>query len=764
MASNARSSHPLWGTPSGLPLPYFNGTNVTEFLRTFDDFCDDFGYAQEVRAARVVRYCTGAISAYLRSLPEYTAGVWSDMKTAMLKEWESEDDEQRMKTTAFLEALSQRPRTATDDIKLYCRQFKTAADYLISTGRTTTYQSGIWFLRGLPEFLRRKVLADGKIDVNEPDTVRFEAIHKKAIEEWAIHKAIQSLDQVPAKEDVQDLADKIQSKPVVDKEKNAETENPKNTEGNPSQESFPRFNRTPGVRLAEKALQPGYEDELVEAMTRKLVMPLRAEMDMLRGEIRGLRSVRSHGVMREHSHPHGDQLPEGRSGGVRDFICYFCREGSHHRNDCPELLKMISEGLIHLNEERKICLGRYVKGAPAVKFPANGIAGRDHIRYLIDSSKPVEEMRVSSIRLGIESSSKSVEDDSEEEYIGHRVGVAAARSNLRGKAKQSETSHSVQGVSKVLKSRQREEASLPVAKSLRGGNYVQAAVEEAESQRVPQTVSFSEEVQEIPDDENDTIMVESSAEASKAAPARRLAMHGEIPTVGKEKLSKVLGRMNGPEKLANLLLNQRVDNVTVQGILSGSADVRRILFSRKEWEYDEDKDVVSTAKSPNRVSSLRMDGPGPLVGFQQVRYQAACPILPVETRLGVKEALLDTGAEVNVMSFEMAEALGLPLEPPGALHGISFDGSSKRFLGVIRDLDVKVLDVVVNVHMFVAKVVDPKYKMILGNPYQASARAKITRDEESNCFVELRDQKTHKTVRLHAASAAFEEGDRPALN
>jgi len=339
--------------------------------------------------------------------------------------------------------------------------------------------------------------------------------------------------------------------------------------------------------------------------------------------------------------------------------------------------------------------------------------------------------------------------------------------------------HSTQGVTRILKPRERENARLPVTKNPRSGNYVQETIHGAERQSPlverpgeSRAVSFADESRthsEVRENESDTEMNETIVvetvdrrpdAASSSAPKRgRVAMHGDPPVVGKEKLSKVLGRMNGPEKLANLLLNQRVENVTVQGILSGSADVRRILFSKKEWEYDEDRDAVSATGPLNRVSAVRMDEPSALTGYKSVKYQTSCPVLHVETRLGMKEALLDTGAEVNVMSRAMAEALELPIDRPPLVHGISFDGATQRFTGVIRELDVKVLDVVVTVHMFVAEVVDPKYSMILGNPYLSGARAEIHRDGEGNCLVRLFDQRTGKSAKVQAAVARIEDDD-----
>ena len=58
---------------------------------------------------------------------------------------------------------------------------------------------------------------------------------------------------------------------------------------------------------------------------------------------------------------------------------------------------------------------------------------------------------------------------------------------------------------------------------------------------------------------------------------------------------------------------------------------------------------------------------------------------------------------------------------------------------MIRELNVKVLDVVIIVYIFIAKIVDSKYLIILGNPYLASRRVKIIRDGEGNYSVKIYD-------------------------
>ena len=98
-------------------------------------------------------------------------------------------------------------------------------------------------------------------------------------------------------------------------------------------------------------------------------MPLRADIDTIRGEVRSLRTSESDAIT------------------IPSLVCFFYRKGSHYRNNCPELLKMILNEVVYLNENRKVCLGKYEKGVQEIWFPSNEISGRDYVHYLINSAK-----------------------------------------------------------------------------------------------------------------------------------------------------------------------------------------------------------------------------------------------------------------------------------------------------------------------------------------------------------------------------------------
>ena len=74
-----------------------------------------------------------------------------------------------------------------------------------------------------------------------------------------------------------------------------------------------------------------------------------------------------------------------------------------------------------------------------------------------------------------------------------------------------------------------------------------------------------------------------------------------------------------------------------------------------------------------------------------------------------------------------------------SLYRISFNSTAKKFLNIIKDLDIRVYDVIIIVYIFVIEVVNLKYLIILGNFYLISTRVEVTRDNEGNYFIILRD-------------------------
>ena len=136
----------------------------------------------------------------------------------------------------------------------------------------------------------------------------------------------------------------------------------------------------------------------------------------------------------------------------------------------------------------------------------------------------------------------------------------------------------------------------------------------------------------------------------------------------------------------------------------------------------------------------------------------------MRTKHGHERALLDSGIEINVMSRDMADELELPISPTKLVRSaIEYKGQTgEAFAGVIENLLINVGGVEVTTHVFVAKVMDPQYRLILGTPYQIAARMEMIRRDSGVCVVTLRDQETSKVIKTHATEAEVGHDERTA--
>ena len=84
--------------------------------------------------------------------------------------------------------------------------------------------------------------------------------------------------------------------------------------------------------------------------------------------------------------------------------------------------------------------------------------------------------------------------------------------------------------------------------------------------------------------------------------------------------------------------------VLVKDLLSGSSDVRRLIFSAKAWDHD-DQVVHHSVEAP-RVQAVKLTEDAE----PEALAMAFCPETDVRIRDQPLRALLDTGAEANVIS------------------------------------------------------------------------------------------------------------------
>ena len=111
---------PKPGTPGA---PFFTGKNVSEFIKTWENMCEDYRLSAADQHRKLPRYCDRLIRFKVETLPEYKAKDWQGLKKAMLKEYRKDDAEQQMETVSFLEAYKNLKRSDDKDMKIYYQRF-----------------------------------------------------------------------------------------------------------------------------------------------------------------------------------------------------------------------------------------------------------------------------------------------------------------------------------------------------------------------------------------------------------------------------------------------------------------------------------------------------------------------------------------------------------------------------------------------------------------------------------------------------------------
>ena len=156
----------------GMPgVPYFDGTNITDFLTLFEVLFSDHGLTEEEGLRRLPSYCKFLTGGYIRTTEEWISSNWGALKEALLDEYRYEDDYQQKTSLRYLEALKDRGCTTTDSVQLYHRQYYAISTCLAEKGMLDGYTRAVWFLQGLPVDIRARIIHKHSVSLERPSTL-----------------------------------------------------------------------------------------------------------------------------------------------------------------------------------------------------------------------------------------------------------------------------------------------------------------------------------------------------------------------------------------------------------------------------------------------------------------------------------------------------------------------------------------------------------------------------------------------------------------
>ena len=134
--------------------PEFNGEGVSEFLDTWEMFCEDYGFNDNEKCRRLPRYCTQTVKELVEILPGHVDKSWVTLKKE-LKELFWQKDKVKDSTTELIKLVREAPMM---DLNVYILKYSSITDALVKQGAMSILDRVGRLLDGLPDNLHRKVV------------------------------------------------------------------------------------------------------------------------------------------------------------------------------------------------------------------------------------------------------------------------------------------------------------------------------------------------------------------------------------------------------------------------------------------------------------------------------------------------------------------------------------------------------------------------------------------------------------------------------
>ena len=132
--------------PGTVGTPYFVGQNVSQFIEQYERLCARHHTTSIEKHQGLPEYCDYWIGMWIRSLPEFTAGDWTELVRRLRTEYRGSDHWRQMETVEFLKAYIRQcrdnPPSSTSSIRDYYRQFKLISQKVIDAGNLENGQQG----------------------------------------------------------------------------------------------------------------------------------------------------------------------------------------------------------------------------------------------------------------------------------------------------------------------------------------------------------------------------------------------------------------------------------------------------------------------------------------------------------------------------------------------------------------------------------------------------------------------------------------------
>ena len=111
---------------------------MSQFIEQYERLCVRHYITSKEKHQGLPEYCDYCIGMWIRSLPEFTAGNWTELVRKLRVEYRGSNYFRQLETVEFLEAYVRQyrdnPPSSTSSIRDYCRQFELISQKVTDAG------------------------------------------------------------------------------------------------------------------------------------------------------------------------------------------------------------------------------------------------------------------------------------------------------------------------------------------------------------------------------------------------------------------------------------------------------------------------------------------------------------------------------------------------------------------------------------------------------------------------------------------------------
>jgi hypothetical protein len=186
--------------PGTAGTPYFVGQNVSQFIEQYERLCTRYHVTSIEKHQGLPEYCDYWIGMWIRSLPEFTAGDWTELVRKLRAEYRGSDHFRQMETVEFLEAYVLQCRSSPPSVREYCRQFALISQRATEAGNLDNRQRGYWFAEGLPLEYQRHAMAKTGADPDRRKSFDFYQLQRAVEDRLCSHEGADRLSKMDFEE------------------------------------------------------------------------------------------------------------------------------------------------------------------------------------------------------------------------------------------------------------------------------------------------------------------------------------------------------------------------------------------------------------------------------------------------------------------------------------------------------------------------------------------------------------------------------------